>query len=104
MEFDKNLAASLIGKYILIGLTYLDTGGKLESQEQLHGIVLSVSEIDGILIQLKGTNQNQEWNMPPSTEGITIADPGIYKIRSTGEEIKNPDFLCTWQIHKSSAE
>jgi hypothetical protein len=104
MEFDKHKAKEILGKYILIGITYLDGNGELESQQQLHGTITSVDENEGILIVLGGKNEGEEWNMPPDTNCITTADPGEYKLRTTGEVVKNPDYLCTWEVHSPKDE
>jgi len=39
--FDEKLAASYVGKYILVGLTYLDHKGKELRRQQLHGVITS---------------------------------------------------------------
>ncbi|RKZ76216.1 MAG: hypothetical protein DRR19_28795 [Candidatus Parabeggiatoa sp. nov. 1] len=104
MEFDKDKAKEILGKYILIGITYLDSSGELESQQQLHGIVKSATEDEGILIELEGNYKGDEWNMPPDTSCITTAEPGEYKLRSTDEVVVNPDYLCTWKVHSPDEE
>ena len=104
MDFDKKLAKEIVGKYILVGITYLDSNGELESQQQLHGVVEKASETDGILIELRGVNDGEKWNMPPSTRAITVARPGVYKLRNTNEEIENPDYLCTWEVHRTNED
>lgn len=101
--FDEALGKKIIGKRMLVGVTYLDSAGELESQQQLHGIVQSASKDQGILIKLEGVYEGEEWNMPPDTSGITKANPGTYNLRSTGEEVENPDYLCTWEVHSPSA-
>lgn len=103
MDFDPDKAKELIGKYILVGITYLDSTGELESQQQLHGTIKKASE-EGILIQLAGINEGEEWNMPPDTSSITEAKPGEYNLRSTGEVISNPNYLCTWEVHRPNEE
>lgn len=103
MEFDPDKAKELIGKYILVGITYLDSNGELESQQQLHGTIKRASE-EGILIQLAGTCEGEEWNMPPDTSSITVAEPGEYNLRSTGEVVSNPNYLCTWEVHRPNEE
>lgn len=99
MSFDTKLGQSLLGKKILVGITYFDSDGDVESQQQLHGIVESVSETDGILISLDGVHEGKKWNMPPNTSSIVQADPGIYKLSVTNEEVEDPDFTCTWEVH-----
>ena len=104
MEFDSTKAKELIGKYILVGVTYIDPDGELESQKQLHGTVKRASEKEGIIVQLQGTYQGEEWNMPPDTSSITKAESGEYTLESTGEIVTDPDFLCTWEVHKAKNE
>ena len=88
----------LIDKYILIGITYKDNEENITSYEQLHGVVDTADETD-IIIKLKGSNEGKTWSMPPDTSCISIAEPGIYNLKSTGESVENPDLLCTWTIH-----
>ena len=104
MQFDSEKAKELLGKYILVGITYLDKDGKLESMQQLHGIIQSTDEQAGILIDLCGTREGEQWNMPPDTSGITKADPGVYSLRETGETVENPDYVCTWEVHRAEQE
>jgi len=101
MVFDKEFAKKLPGKSILIGVSVLNSDGEIESREQMHGIIKSVSETDGILILLKGSFNGQEWKMPPDTSCIKVAEPGEYNLQATGEKIKNPDYLCSWEVHRS---
>jgi len=81
MHFDNELADKLVGKYILIGITYFDSNGEIESIQQLHGIVKNALQEKGILIALKGVHQDEIWNMPPDTSSISVAEPGIYNRR-----------------------
>ena len=97
--FDEELAALYVGKYIIVGLTTLDHAGELIQQEQFHGVIESASP-DGIQIALRGVRAGETWNMPPVLSAIRLADPGVYKLRSTGEEITNPDLQSTWILTK----
>ncbi|MFV2060747.1 MAG: hypothetical protein ACC653_08675 [Gammaproteobacteria bacterium] len=98
MKFDKEFAKKLPGKSILIGISILNTKGEIESQEQMHGLIKYASETDGILILLNGSFKGHEWKMPPDTSCIKAAEPGEYNLTATGETIKNPDFLCSWEV------
>lgn len=97
--FDQALADTYVGKYILIGITYLDYEGKLLEQVQMHGTVKSASP-EGIVIDLGGLRAGESWVMPPVLDSIFSADPGIYSLRFTGESIEDPDLLATWSITK----
>jgi hypothetical protein len=78
MDFDAQLAASYVGKYILIGLTYTDHLGNEIRHSQLHGVVESAS-LEGIKIDLRGYHAGTTWNMPPILDSIWPADSGVYK-------------------------
>ena len=98
--FDANFAKELVGKRILVGISYLNAGGELLSQQQLHGVVQRATETEGILIKLQGVYEGDEWNMPPDTSAISKASPGVYELRATGEEVEDPDYLCTWEVQR----
>lgn len=98
-EFDQALADSYVGKYILIGVTYLDHQGEFIEQIQMHGTVQSANP-NGIAIALAGIRAGESWVMPPVLESISPAKPGLYSLRSTGESIENPDLLATWSVTK----
>jgi hypothetical protein len=51
-ELDEELVASLIGKRLLIGLTYVKYSGEFIKQKQLHGIVEKISKEAGIVLRL----------------------------------------------------
>lgn len=95
--FDEKLATSYVGKYILIGLTYLDHEGKELRRQQMHGVITSATA-KGIAIALRGAYDGQSWNMPPDLRAIRPAKAGTYKLHMTGEEIQDPDLLSTWTI------
>jgi hypothetical protein len=50
-RWDDERARSLVGKYALVGLTFLDAEGNLLSQAQRHGRVVEVDEERGISIR-----------------------------------------------------
>ncbi|WP_150427881.1 hypothetical protein [Dechloromonas sp. CZR5] len=99
-EFDQELAESYVGKYILIGLTYLAHDDSFIEQVQLHGIIESVSG-DGVQISLRGKRDGETWLMPPNLDSVCAAKPGTYSLRSTGETVEDPDLLATWTVRKS---
>lgn len=98
-DFDLELASTYIDKYILIGVTYFDHFGKELEQQQMHGIVEKV-DATGFTIRLKGGREGETWNMPPVLEAISAANPGEYRLRTTGEVVVDPDLLTTWSVTK----
>jgi hypothetical protein len=95
--FDEDLAASYVGKYILVGVTYVDHTGAELRRQQMHGVIDSASR-NGIQISLRGAYKGHSWNMPPDLRAIHPAEPGKYTLHMTGETIENPDLLSTWTI------
>ena len=92
---DADLARRVVGKHLLVGLTFVRKSGELIEQKQVHGIVERVTEHEGIVIR---RSDGSEYRLPPDLRGGKEASPGSYRLRSTGEEVHNPDFLCTWTI------
>lgn len=98
-DFDQALADSYVGRYILVGLTYLDHFGKVLEQIQIHGVVEAASP-RGVRIALRGKRDGEVWVMPPDLNSISSAKPGTYSLRSTGEVVENPELLATWSVTK----
>lgn len=103
LQFDAEFARQLIGKHVLIGVTVQDRRGKFTRQEQFHGTVLSADEIAGIKVMLRGAREGEEKWLPPATNVFERAEPGVYKLRSTGEEVVDPDFTATWLLRQPDA-
>ncbi|VAX00342.1 hypothetical protein MNBD_GAMMA22-119 [hydrothermal vent metagenome] len=101
MKYDVEFAKKLLGKSILIAVNVIDSNGEIESQQQMHGLIKSVSATEGILILLNGSFLGKQWQMPPDTSSIKIAEAGEYNLKATGEVIKNPDYICSWQVHRN---
>jgi hypothetical protein len=96
--FDDELAESYRGKYILVGVTYLDASGDVSAQHQFHGVIESASAREGIRIALRGVREGEVWTMPASVDNLCPAPPGTYALRSTGEKVHDPDLLATWEV------
>ena len=101
-EFDDAAADIYLGKYVLVGVTYLDPAGQVEQSVQMHGVVESASQ-QGITISLKGERAGRTWTMPADPSAISPAQPGRYELPETGEVIDNPDFICTWMVQRPRA-
>ena len=100
--WDDQVAASYVGKYILVDVTRLDAFGTLNYRQQLHGVIEAASFERGITISLRGEYQGEAWNMPPLLSSIRPAQPGVYQLQMTGEEIEDPDLLASWTTQDGS--
>ena len=88
----------LVGKTILVGVTYLDNTGTEIQKTQFFGTIINADEYKGILI--KKANTDEEFFLPSQINAIRVASPGEYRLHSTGEVIINPDLLTAWAIMK----
>jgi hypothetical protein len=96
--WDTELADELLDSLVLIGVTSLDAGGNLIEQTQMFGRVTVVDPRRGISILLEGTRAGETYWLPPDLRCLDRARPGEYRLRSTGEVVRNPDFLCQWTV------
>lgn len=97
-RLNESEASKYVGKTVLIGLTYLDHNEELIEQCQCIGTILTFSNEQGIQIKLQ--DSDEPFALPPDPHGIQVAQPGTYRLRSTGQEIVSPDFVATWTITK----
>ena len=99
---DYQLANELVDKYIIIGITYVDSNREVLSYDQLHGIVQSFDPRTGFAVALKGKRAGESYDLPPDTRGFKRAiDGGVYTLYETDEEIENVDFTSNWTVEKN---
>ena len=93
------LAVWLIGKVALVGMTKLASDGKtVIAQQQFHGVIEACDAATGIRIACKGVGDIENIMLPPTTKPFLDAKAGEYRLRSTGEIIRNPDVTASWTI------
>jgi hypothetical protein len=80
----------LVGKRLLVGITYVDCDGELVRQEEFHGPIV---QADQCAVILERTDAGQHVSLPPGCES---AMRGKYRLRSTGEIVMDPDFVVQW--------
>ena len=91
--------SQLIGKTLLVGITYLDSDGRVDRQIQFAGIVVAVEPL--VTIE-RGTEK--PFTLPPAVDNFfEVGTPATYHLRSTGEVVVDPDFVTTWEVHSPSA-
>jgi hypothetical protein len=93
---NRSKAAFIRGKDVLLGLTYLNADGSLNWREQLYGTIEVANNTRGIGILLPG--RPGLFTLPPDLRSIQPAAPGTYRLKTTGEVIEDPTFVCTWTI------
>ena len=89
----------MLGKHVLVGITYVDAEGRQIEQREYHGAIESADERDGFAVRID--DRTIEW-LPPDVTAFSAAEPGEYRLRSTGEVVTNPDLLSTWILERHS--
>lgn len=98
--WDPKLAVDLIGKRVLVGITDLAPDGAAIGQRQFHGHAIRADRRVGIALRLAGARAGEEMVLPPDTRAFRPAAPGEYRLRATGEVVKDPDYLTTWSMRQ----
>lgn len=83
----------MIGKRLLVGITYV---GKRTGPDELTEFAGIVVEVDPLVVIEIG--EEEPFTLPPSHDAFSVASPGIYTLRSSGEVVENPDFVTTWTV------
>jgi hypothetical protein len=105
--WDEDRARGLIGKIVLLGLTFATADGEVVEQIQRHGVIEQADPDEGIGVRLVGPGQvwdGEVYVLPPDLRRFSEATPGSYRLRSTGETIVDPDFTSTWEIRSPREE
>ena len=98
-HWDADFAQALIGKTLMLGLTFLDDDGELLERQQFFGAVIEANDLTGIVLDLLGEQDGDIYTLPPQTSAITAALPGVTTL--AGEA---PDFVVNWTIHGAPDE
>ncbi|MET3667837.1 hypothetical protein [Caulobacter sp. 1776] len=101
--WDDGLAVYAPGKYVIIGITYVDAEGAFLRRAQMHGVIESADPERGFRVALRGEKEGGTYDLPPDPRGFQPAEPGEYRLRETGETIVDPDLLSTWTLHAPEA-
>ena len=97
-QLDEAKAKEYLGKTVLIGITDLDLDGKPTKQRQFFGTITEISVKNGMIVASK--NNSKQLALPPDLSTLRPAKPGVYRLRTTGEVVTDPDFLTTWEFKK----
>ncbi|AEA42953.1 hypothetical protein [Fluviicola taffensis] len=83
------------GKVFLIGLNFIDQEGEIIEQYQTHGTVAKLT-VDGFFKIRR--EDNSIFTITYDKDTIKAAKEGEYREKTTGEIIKSPDFIMTWEV------
>ena len=87
-------AAELIGKTLLAGVTLLAADGTERGRFEVYGTVINADDEDIAIERADGS----VYALPPDLEAVERAGKGVYTLRSTGEQVTDPDFNAAWTV------
>ena len=106
-QWDAERGRALVGKYVLIGLTFVDQDENVVSQAQRHGRILEANADRGVTVEFVARGfpwDGELYRLPPDLRAFADAPPGEYTLRSTGEVVVDPDITATWTIKNPPAD
>lgn len=106
-QWEDERGRALVGKYALIGLTFVDQDENVVSQAQRHGRILDADADRGVTIEFVAPGlpwDGELYRVPPDLRAFADAAPGEYRLRSTGEVVVDPDVTATWAIKSPPAD
>jgi hypothetical protein len=97
--WDNEKAQQLHGSLVLAALTYLNPDETIICKVACFGIVQSVSETEGVVIQCLGeTWKGQLMTLPSLMDNFQAAKTGRYVLETTGETLIDPGFTTAWEL------
>ena len=96
LEFNNQQMRELIGKRVLVGITYRNMSDEVVSLEQFHGAIDRFSLDEGLVLKL---SNGAERIIPPDLTRLETASPGEYRLKAKGETVVDPDFTAMWTIY-----
>ncbi|MGH6951154.1 MAG: hypothetical protein ACREH4_09790 [Vitreimonas sp.] len=95
--WDDEIAETMVGATILVGVIHLRADGSERDRVQMHGVIDQVTK-SGVTIRLEGERAGETYSLPPDLNAFEPAAPGAYRLHSTGEVIEDPDYTTSWSI------
>jgi hypothetical protein len=62
------------------------------------GRLIHVDAVRGLQLELP--DGSHEW-LPPDVRPLEEAPRGEYRLRSTGDLVEDPDYVCTWTLTRA---
>lgn len=85
--------SEMVGGVLLVGITYVDESGDIESTVEFAGRVLAVTPLVSVDVL-----REEPFTLPPDPEAYSRAQPGKYSLAHTGEVVVDPDYTTEWTV------
>src|SRR5215831_13212749 len=89
-DLDPVRVKELVGKILLIGVTYESNTGDMVEQKQFFGPITEISRKRGIVIQDEISGGT--FALPPDLQNLHPAKKGNYTLKATGRIVTDPDY------------
>lgn len=89
-----------IGRGVILGVNHVGPGGGLICQQQFVGTIMVVDFEEGIVIACDPDGRT--FVLPGDPSWVEKAPPGEYRLRSTGQVLRNPDYLSEVTIRHTA--
>lgn len=84
-----------IGKTVLVGISTFSKDETLINRYQYFGKIISIDDVMSI------EKPNGEiTTLPPDIKSLKKAQPGVYTLKSSGEQVENPDYTSMWSVYE----
>ena len=94
-----NAADRLVGRIMVVEMQHYDAKGEFLRHDHVWGQVTSADNKNGIRMMVGGRTFNGKmFILPPQLDSFTKPREGIFRLRSTGEEIESPHWFTTWMV------
>lgn len=97
-----NVKERLVGRILVVELQHYDAKGEFLRHEHVWGQVATADDQNGIRMIVGGRNHNGKLFILPSHKDVfdsfTKPREGVFRLRSTGEEVESPNWFTTWMV------
>ena len=98
-KFAQQQLQKLLGKHLLVKISYTDNNETIISEELIHGTIQAVNRENGITILLTETGQSKA--LPLNAATLEMSRFRDYALTDIGEKITGVDYTMSLTIKKT---
>ena len=92
----------IVGKTVVVGVSYYDENDILLDQKQFHGRIVGINQEIGI--RYVDVETHTERVLPPRRDALFPAPKGWYREYTAKKVINDPDFISIWHVKRKAGE
>jgi hypothetical protein len=94
-----NVGERVVGSIVVVEIQHYDAIGNFVRHDHVWGQVTSADPKNGIRLMVGGRTFNGKLMVLPAQLGsFTKPARGVYRLKSTGEEVTDPNWFTTWTV------